>query len=189
MVGAGNKPGARDLSDTELVDAAELVATGLSNFRSGTTIVSTTSGTQRVVLASGADIVHGDDPVDVGDKCIIAGTAAAGTYTVAAVIDDVTFDVVEAIVTTTGGTAAFRFIPGAKNVGVDPTGFLHTVNTNVQDVLKDLDTFVLPAPTVIGQVLYTLNGTSFTVETPLVADGDGGAGWLINDDGILLVVG
>lgn len=39
-------------------------------------------------------------------------------------------------------------------------------------------------PTQIGQILYSIDGTSFTVQLPLTGPG----GWLINDDGILLVV-
>jgi hypothetical protein len=137
-----NRPGARDLDDADFVDAAELAATGTSNFRAGTAIVSTTSATKRVVLASGAALVHGDDPIEVGDKCIISTSAAAGTYTVAAVVDDVTFDVAESIVTSTGGTAAFRFKSGALRIGVDTTGFTNSTASTLQSLLSDFDSAI-----------------------------------------------
>lgn len=43
----------------------------------------------------------------------------------------------------------------------------------------------LPAATAEGQVLFAADGSSFTVETPLTSS----AGWLLNEDGVLLVVG
>ena len=38
---------------------------------------------------------------------------------------------------------------------------------------------------VVGSVLYSVDGGAPTMEVPLTGD----AGWLVNDDGILLVVG
>lgn len=130
----------QDVSDLDFVDAAELLANGSTSYRTGVVVVSTTSGTQTVVLTAGSAILRGDDPVEADDKVILAGNAAAGTYTVATVVDDVTFTVVEAIVTSTGGTAAFRYVPGAKRVGFDPTGLIVTSATNVQDAIKDVAT-------------------------------------------------
>lgn len=43
----------------------------------------------------------------------------------------------------------------------------------------------LPAATDEGQVLYSLNGSTFTVQQPLVSSD----GWLTNNEGILLIVG
>ena len=43
----------------------------------------------------------------------------------------------------------------------------------------------LPTPTEIGQVLFSVTPSQFTVELPLT----GPYGWLVNSDGILLVVG
>lgn len=37
----------------------------------------------------------------------------------------------------------------------------------------------------IGQIIISVDGISFSVQTPLVGDD----GWLINDQGVLLVVG
>jgi hypothetical protein len=44
----------------------------------------------------------------------------------------------------------------------------------------------MPAPRCCGQVLYALNTDKFTAETPLTSKT---AGWLMNNDGTLLVVG
>jgi len=128
----------QDVSDLDFIDAQELIADGAVLYRSGVVVVSTTSGTQTVVLTAGADIVHGDDPVEEGDRIILVGNAAAGTYVVATVVDDVTLTVVSAIVTSTGGTASFRYVPGARRVGFDPVGQIVTVATNVQDAIKDV---------------------------------------------------
>lgn len=42
----------------------------------------------------------------------------------------------------------------------------------------------LPSASSIGQVLLSIDGSSFTTQTPLVGDG-----WLANSDGRMLVVG
>jgi len=44
----------------------------------------------------------------------------------------------------------------------------------------------LPPATQIGQILYSVNGTSFSIEQPLISLG---GGWLASEDGILLIVG
>lgn len=44
----------------------------------------------------------------------------------------------------------------------------------------------LPQPTCCGQVLYSIDGNSFTAQLPLTSTS---SGWLVNDNGILLVVG
>jgi hypothetical protein len=93
-------------------------------------------------LASGAALIHGDDPIEVGDKCVISGSAAAGTYTVAVVVDDVTFDVTESIVTSTGGSAAFRFKSGALRVGVDTTGLSNSAASTLQGLISDFDSAI-----------------------------------------------
>lgn len=45
-------------------------------------------------------------------------------------------------------------------------------------------TLPLPIPTQIGQVLYARTVSAFTPETPLTGLG----GWMVNDDGLLLIV-
>lgn len=40
------------------------------------------------------------------------------------------------------------------------------------------------SPTTVGQVLYSKDGTTFEAVTPLTSSG----GWLVNDDGLLLIV-
>ena len=43
----------------------------------------------------------------------------------------------------------------------------------------------LPPATQVGEVLYSVNGTSFTARLPVTSD----EGWLVNNDGILIVNG
>jgi hypothetical protein len=43
----------------------------------------------------------------------------------------------------------------------------------------------LPVATQVGQVLYSVDGSTFTVELPVTSR----HGWLVNNDGIHIVVG
>jgi len=130
-----------DIVDLDIVDSSELAATGSTSYRSGDSVTSTTSGTKVILFPGTVNLIYGDDPVEVGDKVVLTGTSAAdGTYTVATVLTDQTLDVVEAIATSTGGTAAFRHKSGALRVGVDTTTFVASANSTAQAVLKDLDT-------------------------------------------------
>ncbi len=43
----------------------------------------------------------------------------------------------------------------------------------------------LPTPSAVGQVLFSVDGLAFTVEDPLTST----EGWIVNDDGVLLVQG
>lgn len=54
------------------------------------------------------------------------------------------------------------------------------VNKNYVDAFSGL-----PAATQIGNVLYSLNGATFTNQTPLTST----EGWLVMEDGVLMVVG
>ncbi len=59
--------------------------------------------------------------------------------------------------------------------------------SNTVKTLTDLTTGgSLPSASQVGQILFSVNGTSFTVEQPLV---EYGGGWLMNDFGEQLVTG
>lgn len=130
-----------DIKDVELVDAIELAATGSSFYRTGSSLVSTTTGTNTVTLNAAFSVIYGDDPIEVGDFAILAGTTggADGTYTVASVLTDQTFTVAEALATSTGGTVGFKHKAGALRVGVDTSTFTHSSSSTAQAVLKDVD--------------------------------------------------
>lgn len=132
-----------DISDLDFVDAPELESDGQSFFLTGFSVVSTTSATKRIVL-SGVHIINDPDQrVEPTDIVILSGTSGAdGNYTVAAIVDDVTFEVTEAIADSTGGTANFRWPPGASRVGFDPTGLVQTTAHTVQEAIKDLDSAI-----------------------------------------------
>jgi hypothetical protein len=134
-----------DLLDADFIDAPELISDGLTSVYLTTAVVSTNVPPQTVVVALPADgegILTGrDHPVSPLDLVRLSGTigGADGTYTVATVVDDLTFTVVEPIVASTGGSISFLFPAGATTVGVDPTGFSYTTNKVLQKVLKDID--------------------------------------------------
>jgi hypothetical protein len=106
-------------------------------------VSSTTSATKRVVCNNAAFQTW---LLDAGDIIVITGSAAAGIYTVAAIINQITFDVVESIVSTMGtGSLSAYHPPGAKIVGFDSTGLTTTTATNVQDAIAAIDGYIINA--------------------------------------------
>lgn len=137
-----------DVTDNEFLDQEELTSDGTFVYLT-TTVVSTTSGTKVVVIdlpADGQGIFFGrDHPSEPGDIAVITGTSGGlgdGEYTIATVIDDTSFSVVEAIGTSTGGSVDFHYVPGAQRIGVNPTGLSHVTSNNVQDAIEELDAAV-----------------------------------------------
>jgi hypothetical protein len=130
-----------DIKDIDLVDAIELASTGSAFYRTGITLVSTTTGTNLVTVNGSFSIIYGDDPIEVGDIVVISGTTggADGTYTVASIVTDQTFTVSTPIATSTGGSAGFKNKAGALRVGVDSTTFTQVTGLTVQALLKDID--------------------------------------------------
>lgn len=107
-----------DVKDLDFIDAPELASTNKTNYRSGTSLVSTTSATKTVVFITGTLLVNGDLPPEPGDSIVLSGTSAAdGTYTVATIVDDETLTVSESIADSSGGSAAFMYPAGASKVG------------------------------------------------------------------------
>jgi hypothetical protein len=51
--------------------------------------------------------------------------------------------------------------------------------------LNGISNRAVPLPTQVGQVLFSTNGLTFTAELPITSD----HGWLVNNDGILIVNG
>jgi hypothetical protein len=184
-----------DVYDSEFVDAVELASDGYTAsstpYRT-VTLVSTTAATKRVVITSAGvldRLDNVDEPLQVGDIVVIAGNAAAGTYTCASIVDATTFTVVEAIANSAGGTADFYHPAGALKVGIDNTNISFTTSDNVQGALEDVASgVVLPTPAQEGNVLFafiqSVNPLQFRVAQPVTSN----AGWLVNDQGILLVL-
>ena len=143
----GNKISKTDIADLDIVDQVELRSDGSTSIISGVTVVSTTSGTRDVVL-SGIDLedtVNNDDErIQPGDPVTLAGTTggADGDYTVELILSATSFRVVEAILTSTGGSAEFFHPVGASLVGFDSAGLAQTAADNVQDALEDLDSAI-----------------------------------------------
>lgn len=130
-----------DIKDLDIADATELASTGSATYRTGSSVTSTTSGTNLITFPGTVSVIYGDDPVESGDKIVLTGTTGAdGTYTVNTVLTDQTLNVLEVIATSTGGTASFKNKAGALRVGVDSSTFKFSVGSEVQAVLKDIDT-------------------------------------------------
>lgn len=134
-----------DVDDIEFLDAEELQSDGSFVYLTST-VVSTTSGTKTIVIdmpADGEGIYFGRDHLaQAGDIVILSGTSGGtgdGQYTIASVVDDLTFTVVQSIGTSTGGSVNFYYVPGAKRIGFDPTGLNHVMSHNVQNAIKQLD--------------------------------------------------
>lgn len=139
-------PGIRksDIVDVEIVDRLELASSGSGYvWKSGVAVVSTTNATKRVVV-SGYSTGDYDDPLAAGDIIVISGsTGADGVYDVATVVDSSSFDVVQELPNSTGGSATFKFPPGASQVGYNPTGTSLTA-TNVQAAIAQLAQTIAP---------------------------------------------
>lgn len=136
-----------NLTVVESINTSTGGTASLTYYYLSVSVVSTTNSTKVVVVGTPSDgegIKTGRDHlVQVGDRVILSGTsggAADGTYTVENVIDDTSFKVTESLATSTGGTAKFRYAPGAYQVGADPSNFNAAVTTKrtVQGILDDL---------------------------------------------------
>ena len=64
---------------------------------------------------------------------------------------------------------------GTDLLAKDGTGVFNLRNTGA----------ALPPATQVGEVLYSVDGATFTVALPITGDG----GWLVNDSGIDIVYG
>lgn len=74
-----------------------------------------------------------------GDKVVITGNVAAGTYTVHSIADQQNFIVEEAIVDSTGGSLSVFHPDAATRIGVDDTDFDHVEGNNLHDILFSID--------------------------------------------------
>lgn len=127
-----------DILDTEIVDAIELASDGTTTLQGGVSIVSVVGATKTVTI-TGWNLNEPDNPIEAEDIAVITGNAAAGTYTVASVVDNTHFVVTEAIVDAAGGAVEFRYPAGALKVGFDPVGLVVATSNDVQGALQDHD--------------------------------------------------
>jgi len=135
-----------DIDDLDIVDAVELNSDGTTVIQTGVTVVSTTHSTKRVVVSGVYLIQEPDQRIEPKDRVTLSGTSggsADGNYTVASVIDDLTFTVVENIPDSTGGLVEFRHPPGALRTGFDPVGLTHITANQVQEAIRQLDAALL----------------------------------------------
>lgn len=137
-----------DIDDIDFIDSYELRSDGygLNSIYLITTCVSTTSGTQTVVINPASDsqgiFYSFDHPAQPGDIVWISGTsggAGDGYFTIATVIDDATFTINETFGSSTGGNIRFQYQSGASKAGYDSRGDCIITHNTVQGALKDLD--------------------------------------------------
>src|ERR1700687_1179323 len=107
-----------DLTDADVYDASELSTDGTVGYLT-VSITATTCGTKTVIISLAGDgegiLYSKDHPVAINDKVVITATSGGlgnGTFTVATVVSDTSFTVVETIGTSTGGSASFKYLPG-----------------------------------------------------------------------------
>jgi len=172
-----------DLEDTGVISQDELIADGLTPYISGVTITSTTSSTKEVVVV-GLDLFRDDEKLEAGDKVVITGTSGGlgdGTFTVNSILAIDTFDVVEVIGDSTGGSFNSFYKSGASSIGVDPTNLTFSTNTILQEVLEDIEP--LPIVSSGGFFLISQNTGIFTPVHPVI----GSAGMMYTGDGCMYI--
>ena len=185
-----NRISKEDVRDDDFVDAIELASDGYSNSYRTVSLVSTTAANRNVVIDTPTvfdRLDNVDEPLQVGDIVRITAGAAFGTYTVELIVDPAdTFRVFESIPDSVGNSADLYHPPGATHIGVDVTNIVNSDGENLQEVLEDLDAAIdgyNPIPDNIGQVLFSIDGATFEVAQPVTSN----QGWLVNDQGILIV--
>lgn len=185
-----NKITKTDIVDVDIVDAVELISDGYSTSYRTCNLLSTSSSTNEVIIASSnsldviLDII--DEPVQPGDYAVIRGNSVAGRYIVDQLIDLITFTVDGYIGNSIGGIVDFYHPPGASKVGVDNSHLTYTHKSNVQEVFEDLDGYVMPRPSRYGQFLYCADSSNLTFnkEQPIIND----QGFiLVNDQDVIIV--
>jgi hypothetical protein len=174
-----------DIIDADFETAAELISDGTvgnATFLAAVTVVSTTSGTKTVVIGTPSDgegiLNSKDHPVEAGDFVSITGTSGGlgnGTFTVASVVSDTSFTVVESIGTSTGGLVSFFYRAGAFAIGLNPADMQMTAANVLGTTLKDFDygNTLQDDPDLVG-VTYTPTYTSGKVTRELWAKTSGG---------------
>lgn len=131
-----------DIDDEAIVSERELSSSGSSSYRSDP-VTNVSGGTVTMNPLNGIPVEGFDDPIQAGDVFVLTGASVGnGTYTIDTVTGPFTFTVAEPIPDSTGGTGEFRFKPGARMVGVDPTNLGNSGESNLQGVLEDLDSAI-----------------------------------------------
>lgn len=140
----GNRIAREDIVDSDFVDASELGSDGSASYFS-LPLISISAGGVFTVDTSGmlrGIISEPGGTIEILDKVFVTGAspgAADGYYTIAELITESTFDVLESTVAATGGTVQFLYASGAGKVGFDSAGLNNTSADNVQDAISDLD--------------------------------------------------
>lgn len=128
---------------------------------------STAASTRNVYSTDGKWITWG---LEAGDIVVIAGNAAAGTYTVESVTDQQNFVVVESILDGTGGTVTVYHPAASTKIGVDSSPLNYSSSDTLQEVLEDLNNVASFQPNRMimetdGKLVYIGDGDICLTET------------------------
>jgi hypothetical protein len=140
----GNRIAKEDIVDADFVDALELRSDGTASYFT-LPLISISAGGVFTVDISGllrGIISEPDGTIEAEDRVFVTGASpgsADGYYTIADLITESTFDVLESTVAATGGTILFLYASGAGKVGFDSSELDNTTADNVQDAIKEID--------------------------------------------------
>jgi hypothetical protein len=133
-----------DVFDADFIDPSGLISDGYKVYLSAISVVSTTSSSHTVVInpipdGQGLTLPSFDHPVEIYDIVrLYSTTGADGYYTIASIVDDTTFTVIENINSSTGGFVDFIWPVGAGLVGVDNTRLSGVTANNLQGALEQI---------------------------------------------------
>lgn len=131
-----NEVDKNQISDSSIVEEAELSSTGLSGlpYSTGLVISIVDSITKKITLSSGD---FNEPRTQELDHIVISGGSAVGNYTIDEVLSDTEATVKESIVNASSGTIEVFYRSGAEISGFDPTDSQFDVS--VDTVKKALD--------------------------------------------------
>lgn len=175
------------IEDTDIITNDELGAgdqdTSVAASELPYSISSVDSSTKTITVSSGN---FNNVRPEKGDAVVITNSDAAGTYTLDTQVSETEITVQESIPDASSGDLQIYHPPGATRVGVNQNNFSNLSGSTLQQVLESADSQVansIDSPTAVGQVLYTVDGSSWAPEDPMISR----QGWLVNDNGLLLV--
>lgn len=131
---------------TEVELGAGNLNTLINSFATGLSITSTAALTKNVYVANNSKFQKWK--LAPGDRVVITGGPAAGTYTVDTVTDQNQLVVVESIVNSSAtGTLSLYHPAATTRIGIDSTGLSAISGTNLQDAIQSIDTILAIAVT------------------------------------------
>lgn len=172
--------GRQDVLEAEVAEVPILASDGYSVYLANVSVISTTSGTNSVLitLPDQQDLtwLSGDHPVESGDHVYFRGTVgspnADGYYYIDKITSQTTFTTIEPIPTSLGGFVTFMWPAGATTIGFDPTVTLNLTATTVQGAIVQLDKAIVQSNYITKQVEVNFGTVPTNYKTFTVYDSD-----------------